>query len=191
MNSLHGRFQIANDDFRYVLSTFIFEPIRWIDRFGWRQMVEQERLGLFYFWSEVGKRMNIQDLPQSFAEYERFNVEYEQSRFRYSEASRRTAEATRNLFLSWLLPKPLWKLGEPFVYALMDDRLCAAFGFPAPSKLTRGLVETSLRFRARFARHLPERRQPFFRSEMRHRSYPDGYKTEELGPPIKDASPQG
>jgi hypothetical protein len=63
MNSIHGRFKIANDDFRYVLSTFIFEPIRWIDRFGWRRMVKQERLALFYFWCEVGRRMNIQDLP--------------------------------------------------------------------------------------------------------------------------------
>src|SRR5262245_11555229 len=104
MNALHGRFKIANDDFRYVLSTFILEPIRWIDRFGWRRMVEQERQGLYYFWREVGRRMNIQDIPPSLAEYEQFNVEYEQTRFRYSDASRRTAAATRDLFLSWLLP---------------------------------------------------------------------------------------
>jgi len=36
MNQLHGRFDIANEDFLYVLSTFIFEPIRWNTRFGWR-----------------------------------------------------------------------------------------------------------------------------------------------------------
>lgn len=186
MNSLHGRFKIANDDFRYVLSTFVFEPIRWIDRFGWRRLVEQERLGLFYFWREVGKRMNIQDIPETFAEYEQFNVEYEQSRFRYSDASRRTAEATRNLFLSWLLPKPLWKLGELFVYALMDDKLCAAFGFPPPPPFTRSFVENALRLRARIVRQLPERRLPFFRSEMTHRSYPNGYRTEELGPPLAE-----
>lgn len=28
MNQLHGRFAIANEDFLYVLSTFVFEPIR-------------------------------------------------------------------------------------------------------------------------------------------------------------------
>ncbi len=184
MNNIHGRFKIANDDFRYVLSTFIFEPIRWIDRFGWRRMVEQERMGLFYFWREVGKRMHIEDIPESFEAYERFNVEYEQTRFRYSDAARRTAEATRDVFLSWLLPKPLWKLGEPFVYALMDDKLCTAFGFPKPSPVMRGLVEGTLRMRARLVRILPERRRPFSRSEMRHRSYPQGYRTEELGPPL-------
>src|SRR5947209_10151675 len=63
MNQLHGRFAIANDDFLYVLSTFLFEPIRWNARFGWRPLCEQERLGYFHFWRQVGRRMNIKDVP--------------------------------------------------------------------------------------------------------------------------------
>src|SRR5947209_18125636 len=63
MNQLHGRFAIANADFLYVLSTFVYEPIRWNQRFGWRPMCEQERLGYFFFWREVGRRMNIKRLP--------------------------------------------------------------------------------------------------------------------------------
>src|SRR5438132_1003548 len=59
MNQLHGRFDIANDDFLYVLSTFVFEPIRWNERFGWRRMCDKERLALFHFWREVGRRMNL------------------------------------------------------------------------------------------------------------------------------------
>lgn len=55
MNQLHGRFAIANQDFLYVLSTFIYEPIRWNRRFGWRIMSESVRLGYFYFWREVGR----------------------------------------------------------------------------------------------------------------------------------------
>ena len=34
MNRIHGRFPIANEDFLYVLSTFVFEPVRWNERFG-------------------------------------------------------------------------------------------------------------------------------------------------------------
>lgn len=187
MNSIHGRFKIANDDFRYVLSTFILEPMRWIDRFGWRRMVEQERQGLYYFWREVGRRMNIQDIPPSLAEYEQFNIEYEQSRFRYSDASHRTAAATRDMLLAWFLPKSLWPLGEPFVYALMDERLCTAFNFPAPSPGMRALVEGTLRLRARAVRWLPERRRSLLRSSLPHRSYPNGYRTEDLGPPASSA----
>ena len=36
MNQLHGRFAIDNQDFLYVLSSFIYEPIRWNARFGWQ-----------------------------------------------------------------------------------------------------------------------------------------------------------
>jgi hypothetical protein len=64
MNALHGRFNIRNEDFLYVLSTFVFEPIRWNQRFGWRRMIESECLAMFHFWGEVGKRMSIQDIPE-------------------------------------------------------------------------------------------------------------------------------
>src|SRR5436309_6253970 len=66
MNQLHGRFNISNEDFLYVLSTFVFEPIRWNARWGWRLMCAQEKLSLFYFWREVGRRMNLKDLPTDF-----------------------------------------------------------------------------------------------------------------------------
>src|SRR5437763_2593689 len=53
MNQQHARFAIANEDFLYVLSTFIYEPIRWNARFGWRAMCDEERLAMFHFWREV------------------------------------------------------------------------------------------------------------------------------------------
>ena len=43
LNEMHGRFPISNADYLYVLSTFVFEPIRWLERFGWRR-----RLGSVY-----------------------------------------------------------------------------------------------------------------------------------------------
>src|SRR5438067_8196855 len=50
MNQLHGRFAIANDDFLYVLSTFIYEPICWNARLGSRPMCVHEKLALCHFW---------------------------------------------------------------------------------------------------------------------------------------------
>ena len=50
MNWAHSHFEIANDDFLYVLSTFIFEPMKWIDAFCWRQLCQNERLGYCCFW---------------------------------------------------------------------------------------------------------------------------------------------
>src|SRR5438067_2315521 len=79
MNQLHGRFAIANDDLLYVLSTFIYEPIRWNERYGWRPLSRQERAAYFHFWREVGRRMNIRDIPADSDEFERFHREYERA----------------------------------------------------------------------------------------------------------------
>ncbi len=46
INAIRGRFRIFNDNFFYVLSSFIYEPIRWIARFGGRQMYDHGRLAL-------------------------------------------------------------------------------------------------------------------------------------------------
>lgn len=56
---MHHRFAIDNEDYLYTLSTFIFEPIRWSERFGWRPIDPKERQAQFIFWCEVGKRMAI------------------------------------------------------------------------------------------------------------------------------------
>src|SRR5262249_11729489 len=72
MNQPPGRFDIANEDFLYVLSPFVYEPVRWNARFGWRPMCEQERRAYFWFWREVGRRMNIQDLPGDYERFEQF-----------------------------------------------------------------------------------------------------------------------
>ncbi len=63
MNQIHGHFPIRNADFLYVLSTFVYEPIRWIERFGWRQLSILEKQALFYFWFSVGEQMGIQEIP--------------------------------------------------------------------------------------------------------------------------------
>jgi len=182
MNQLHSQFTIANEDYLYVLSTFILEPIRWNARFGWRLMCEKERLAMFYFWREVGGRMNIQDIPTRYDEMERYNVEYERTHYRYTDANHRVGTATRDLFLSWF-PRLLHPLVRPAMYAMMDDPILVAFGFPRPSPFTRRLVTGALKMRARLLRCLPRRRRPRLRTEMKHPSYPKGYRIEDLGPP--------
>jgi hypothetical protein len=182
MNQIHGRFAIANDDFLYVLSTFVFEPIRWNARFGWRPLCEQERLAYFLFWREVGIRMNIRAIPEAYEEFERFNVDYERTRYRFDETNRRVGAATRDLFLGWF-PAPLRPLARPAIYALMDDALIDAFGFPPPSRFARRVVVGALTLRAHLLRLCPARSRPHLRSEATTRSYPQGHRIEDIGPP--------
>lgn len=184
MNSIHRRFKIANTDFLYVLSTFIYDPIRWNANFGWRVMSEQEKLASFYFWREVGKRMDIQDIPQTYAEFERYNLNYQQENFRYSDTNRRVGEATRDLFLSWY-PSWMRSLLQPAIYALLDETMLDAFGFPQPSPSLRSVVANILRLRGAIMRFFPPRNQPHFFTDSPIRTYPHGYEVAKLGPAEK------
>jgi hypothetical protein len=182
MNTIHRRFEIANEDFLYVLSTMVFEPIRWNEKYGWRPLVEQEKLATFEFWCEVGNRMAIKEIPGTYVDFARFNVAFERERFAYTDAGHRVAAATRDMFLGWFpgLPK---RIGRPFVHALLDEPLLDALGFPHPSPRVRAAAEAAVRARSRVVRALPPRRTPRYRTLEKHRSYPNGYEIDTLGPP--------
>jgi hypothetical protein len=182
MNALHGRFKIRNEDFLYVLSTFVFVPVRWNERFGWRRMTEKERVAQFHFWREVGLRMHITDIPATYEEFERYNIEYERVNYRFTETNHRVGVAVRDLFKSWF---PRWTrpMVEKAIYAFLDDNLLLAFGFPKSSPWLRRMLELGLKTRAWALRILPRRKRPLLRTGMRQRSYPKGYEIEKLGPP--------
>jgi ER-bound oxygenase mpaB/B'/Rubber oxygenase, catalytic domain len=171
MNQLHGRFDIPNDDFLYVLSTFLFEPMRWNARFGWRRLTAAEREAYFHFWREVGRRMGMREVPDDAAEFERFSRAYEADHFRYDEANARVGSMTREMFASWF-PGVLGPFVRQAMYALMDDTLRAAFGFPKPWPLVGPLVVASMKCRAVLIRVLPRRRRPRLRTAIAHRRYP-------------------
>jgi hypothetical protein len=182
MNQIHGRFPIANDDFLYVLSTMVVEPFRWNERFGWRRAVATERLAMFHFWRDVGRLMNIEQIPETYDELDRFNVEFERTRFGYTEAGHRVATAMVEMFVGKIPGLPQ-RLGARGIHALLDEPLLDALRLPKPTAAERRSVETALRLRARAVALLPPRRRPRLRTEMRRRTYPRGYRIEELGPP--------
>ena len=104
---------------------------------------------MFHFWRQVGKRMNIENIPEDYAEFERFNVQFEQEHYQFSEANRRVAEAMRRMFVGWL-PGWLGPVANPASYAIMDDEVLAAFGYPKPSRFSRGCVNGALKARLGF-----------------------------------------
>jgi hypothetical protein len=127
--------------------------------------------------------MNIKELPTDYESFERFSVAYERDHYKYSDANHRVGGATRDMFIGWF-PRLLHPIVRPAIYAMLEDPLIEGFGFPRPTKTMRRLVTNCLRLRAGIQRCLPGRRKPFLRTEMRHRTYPNGYAIEQLGPPV-------
>jgi len=186
MKHWHGKYRIRNEDFLYVLSVFIYEPVRWIDRYGWRPTTAVERKATYHFWAEVGRRMKIADIPPDYAAFERFNVAYEREHFVYADSNHAIGEATVQIFLHWY---PAWiRPGvRRAIYAMMDDPLLAAFGFPQAGATWRWLVPRLLTLRKHVKRVLPPRRTPYRFTQAPNRTYPHGYRVDELGPqqPVK------
>src|SRR5206468_1681667 len=67
-------------------------------------------------------------------------------------------------------------------YALMDDPLIEALRFPSPHPAFRALVRAGLKARGRLLRFFPPRRRPLYPRDLPQiRSYPHGYRVEDLG----------
>jgi len=181
MNSMHGRFEISNDDFLYVLSTFIFEPIRWLEKYAYRPMTELEKQGVFKNYLELGRRMNLKDVPQTLEEFERFNLDYEAKHFQYAASNRLIADKTIDLLLGFYLPKWLFGVGRPFVFALLDEPLRVALGIRKVASWRTELMKAGLRVHAFFHQISSEPTEPVLGTRRKRPTYPEGYQIEELG----------
>jgi ER-bound oxygenase mpaB/B'/Rubber oxygenase, catalytic domain len=181
LNRIHHRFDISNDDYLYVLGTFIFVPIRWLQRYAWRGVCCHERTASYVFYREVGRRMAIADIPPSYSEFEARFDEYEREHFRCTEASQRLMQATRSLIVA-RFPPALAPLAGALGDALLDDPLRQAVGVgPAPWPV-RAALQLTLKARAGIERLMPPRTESVFANGITTVTYPNGYTIAELGP---------
>jgi hypothetical protein len=182
INRIHARFEISNDDYLYTLGTFVFVPLRWLDRWGWRPLLAVEREAMFRYYERLGTLMGIGEIPASLREFEEWFDGYELKHVSYGEPQERTAAATRELFVSWF-PRVLAPALRVGVNALLDGPIRSAFGFPAPPPWVSLGADLGLRGRARVERFLPPRTAPASTQDsVLIKSYPNGHTVEDLGP---------
>jgi hypothetical protein len=183
INQMHAMYDISNDDFRYVLATFVVVPKRWIDEFGFRPMSPHERAAVTNYYLQLGRHMAIKDLPADLAGFERLLDDYEREHFAYDPGGRRVADATLDLMTTFPPNSyaPTW-LVKRFAFSLMDEPLLRAFRYPVPSRLERGFFVGAMKLRARLLRFLPARSKPKWVSQYGYfRTYPAGYDVDHLG----------
>ncbi|GAA1367776.1 oxygenase MpaB family protein [Streptomyces beijiangensis] len=180
LNRIHAKYRIANEDFLYVLATTVVGPKRWIDRFGWRPLCTQEIEALAQVGRKMATMMDIQGAPGTYLGFEQFLDAYEDRMFAYDPANRRVANATFRTMASWY-PRPVRPLAARVTLALLDERLLRALGFRVQPRWTRSAAEGALRTRARLLRLLPAR-PGWLPSRPQPRSYPFGWRLDDLGP---------
>ncbi len=181
MNFIHSHFQIKNEDYLFVLSTFVLDPIKWMQQFGWRALDPIEEQALFRFFVEIGRRMQLHDLPESLDQMRARAAAYEAEHFAFAPENKRIADATIAVMEAWF-PPFLRPPVRPAVAALLDEALLEAFGMKKPAAAWRPVLEAGLRLRAQALRVINPHAKPSFVTDLPNRTYPDGYQIEELGP---------
>ncbi|KIK54926.1 hypothetical protein GYMLUDRAFT_264385 [Collybiopsis luxurians FD-317 M1] len=151
---LHRKYRISNDDFLYNLALFMLEPIRWTARFDWRPHSPIEVQAIFVLWTEIGRRMGIQDIWSSYGEMEEWVKNYEEANMIPSPASEELARLTSNHFLARIRIKPLRRVFFQLMCTVLDPRTRKAMNLPDPSPIASFLIPKLFQIRAFFVRHL-------------------------------------
>jgi hypothetical protein len=180
MNWIHRPYRISNDDLIYVLATFIVIPVRWIERYGWRDLAPDEIRAAVRYYRAAGRLMGIRQMPETYPGFAGYLDAYERDHHSFSDANRRLAVSLIGVIGSWA-PRPARPLARLCVTAALGPPLRRALGMPEPSGLVRAGVDAALRSRAALIRLIPPLRRAGQRPR-RLRSYPHGYALSEVGP---------
>ena len=182
LNRMHHRWAIDEEDYRYVLSTFAVVPVRWIDQWAWRGTTGGERQAAVNFYADIGRRMNIKDMPATYDGWAVLFDAYEAQHFAPSSEGKALMARVQALIES-RLPGPLRRLGAPVTGALLDQRTRAALGLPDPSPALAASLSAALRLRALTDRRAQPPSTPSFESGAPVQDvYPSGYDLSDLGP---------
>lgn len=182
LNTMHRRWTIEDEDYRYVLTTFIVVPSRWLDRYGPRSLTREEKAATTTFYRELGRRMDIPELPATYVDAEEFFDRYEASNIGYSHAGQALMNATDNV-MAEQLPAPLRRSAPFLTRLILDDYVARAVGLkPAPRVGTFAMHSVGP-VRRQLLRFHRVRTTSWFESGRKVSGvYPDGYVFEDLGP---------
>lgn len=186
LNAIHSLYPITNDDYLYTLSTFVFDPWLWLQRYGWRELTQREAHALYVYYRGMGEAMHIQDIPPSFEAFWEWRVTYEARTQRYHDDNHHVAQGLLRAVKAQL-PRILRPWMTPVLTALIDKpRFLASLGLSTPSPWLRHAVQALMRLRALALRFVTFWDLQNFREWwffQHYPSHPDGYRPEDLGPP--------
>ena len=125
--------------------------------------------------------MHIQHIPSSLQEYQKWVQDYERANVVLQETNTAVGNSTVNIVKGWM---PFF--AKPFVFpvmkCLLDEDMLKALGYTQPSPVLKAFVKGGMKLRALGLRYITFKKYPSFFTTEKNRTYPKGYRTEELGP---------
>ncbi|GLY07894.1 MULTISPECIES: oxygenase MpaB family protein [Actinoplanes] len=161
------------DEYLYVLACCVVIPLRWLDRYAWREPCCHERQATFRFYAELGRLMHV-PVPDTLDELTGWFDAYDAEHLVPNPEAAAIERANAGM---------LGGFARLIVGATYDDRLRAATSAATPPRLVRVAVDRGLRARSLLIRHLgTPRTAGRFEGGLTAPSYPDGYEISDLGP---------
>jgi len=180
LNGMHQRFSIRNEDYVWILGTFVVLGMRTIKRFGWRDLTAFEEQASIDWYRELGARMGLHDVSQTFADFDAWFSDYERTELRSTPHGQRLIAATLDTVFG-PVPRLLRPLAVRAAAVFIDEPARTSLGFSAPGPVVRTAVGTLLHLRALRRRHQPSP-SSWFQPGAATSVYPQGYQLEDLGP---------
>ncbi|MGW8374677.1 oxygenase MpaB family protein [Streptomyces sp. ODS28] len=144
MNRMHSRFDISQDEFRYVLACFEVAPMRWCDRRGSRATTDAEKAAAHTFYLALAERMDIRDVPATWHALAAWMDAYEREHFAPTEEAAALWNATRDV-LTNRAPKVLAPVVRSCADAMLDPPLRRVVGAGNPTVSARVIAPLLLR----------------------------------------------
>lgn len=185
LNRIHSTYAIRQEDYAYVLSGFVAEPICWIESYGWRALKPCEQEALFLFWDHVGSLMNLEQRPRCLRELMELNQRANLELFACAKSNQHIADATVAMLLApW--PAPLHRWLRSIMSSLLEPETLNSLNWPTAPAWQSQIVRSALHCRS-FILSIVRRfwtptRRRFF-SEQPTTSYGNHFTLEQIGPP--------
>lgn len=128
----HTGVQASNDEYRYVLSVFFLEPLRFNREFGNLAFERAELDLLLAFWLEVGERMRIARLLSSLEAWSQFRVEFEAEHLGATPQGQALARSSLDEVVRLVIPRGMQDLTRQTLLGSMEPKVRDALGLPAP-----------------------------------------------------------
>ncbi|MEY9842145.1 oxygenase MpaB family protein [Streptacidiphilus sp. EB103A] len=180
LNKVHGRYDISNDDYLFVLASWTTGPIRWINQYGWRKLTDIEVQAMVETDRRLGQLMGVKGVPETYQDFLALLDDGLTHRAQYAQANRAMADTLIGIVQSWF-PRFTRPLLRTAIIALVEPPVRRLVGLNDPPEWFTIWVRRALRARGRLVRLLPARphARPY---RHRPRSYPLGWTIEDLGP---------
>ncbi|KAA1470820.1 hypothetical protein DENSPDRAFT_836710 [Dentipellis sp. KUC8613] len=155
VNWLHRKYKISNDDFLYTLSMFVIGPIRGAEAWGWRTLSPLECQAIFVLWCEVGRLMNIKDIPDTLEELITWAEAYEERYMVPAITNHQLIVPLMEVVTSPMTTLFGWrKLWYRIFICLQPDRLRVALMLPEQPRLLTSFANGTIRCIAFYLRYL-------------------------------------